>query len=68
MACDICKNNTKSLVDLREIYQTEEVRQVCPDCNKVLDKELSKIQSAVVNIQCGWFKNRIRQLIGKELT
>ena len=22
MACDICKNNTKSLVDLREIYQT----------------------------------------------
>ena len=66
MACDICKNNTKSLVDLREIYQTEEVRQVCPDCNKVLDKELSKIQSAVSNIQIGWFKNRINQLLEKE--
>ena len=65
MACDICKNNTKSLFDLREIYQTEEVRQVCPDCNKVLDKELSKIQSAVANIQCGWFKNRIKQLLGE---
>lgn len=66
MACDICKNNTKSLTDLREIYQTDAVKQVCPDCNKVLDKELSKIQSAVSNIQCGWFKNRIKQLMGEK--
>ena len=68
MACDICKNNTKSLVDLREIYQSEEVRQVCPDCEKVLNVELSKIQVAAGKIQRGWFKNRIKQLLGKEST
>ena len=64
MACDICKNNTKSLVDLREIYQTDAVKQVCPDCEKVLNTELNKIQVAVGKIQRGWFKNRIKQLTG----
>ena len=68
MACDICKNNTKSLVDLREIYQSDEVKQVCPDCEKVLNTELNKIQVAAGKIQRGWFKNRIKQLLGKELT
>jgi len=68
MTCDICKCNTKSLTDLQEIYQSAEVKQVCPDCEKVLDKELRKIQSAVTNIQIGWLKNRIKQLIGKEST
>ena len=62
MACDICKSNAKQLVDLREIYQSDKVKQVCPDCEKVLNKELSKIQTATVNIQIGWFKNLILNL------
>ena len=65
MACDICKCNTKSLVDLREIYQTDAVKQVCPDCEKVLNTELNKIQVAAGKIQRGWFKNRIKQLMGE---
>lgn len=63
MACDICGNNTKPLAELREIYQTEAVKQVCPDCNKVLDKELSRIQTATANIQIGWFKNLIQMMV-----
>lgn len=65
MACDICGNNKESLADLRAIYQTDKVKQVCPACEKVLNKELSKLQSVVSNIQRGWFKNFITQL--KEL-
>lgn len=61
MACDICGNNKDCLVPLRDIYMTDNVRQICPACEKVLDKELSKIQSAVSKIQIGWFKNFISQ-------
>jgi hypothetical protein len=67
MACDICRNNTKSLTDLREIYQTDAVKQVCPDCVKVLDTELSRIQTAAVKIQIGWFKNLIATMTKKEV-
>lgn len=61
MACDICGNNKESLVDLRTIYQSDKVKQVCPSCEKVLNTQLSKIQSAATNIQIGWFKNFISQ-------
>jgi hypothetical protein len=61
MACDICGNNKKSLIDLREIYQTDKVKQVCPSCEGILNKQLSKIQLATTNIQIGWFKNFISQ-------
>lgn len=65
MACDICGNNTKPLEPLREIYQTAEVKQVCPDCTKVLNKELRKIQDVTTAIHVGWFKNLIARLRSK---
>ena len=62
MACDICGNNSKPLENLRDIYQTDTIKQFCPDCEKVVSKELSKIQSAAGAIQRGWMKNMIQQL------
>lgn len=62
MACDVCGNNDKRLEPLREIYATKEVRQICPDCEKVINKELRKIQTATTQIQIGWFKNMLNQL------
>jgi hypothetical protein len=62
--CDVCKKSTTHLTVLRDIYKSDGTSEVCEDCRKVLGKELSRIQSATVQIQIGWFKNLIRQLQG----
>lgn len=51
MACDICGSNKQTLESLRDIYATDHIKQVCPDCVSVINKQLSKIQSATTNIQ-----------------
>ena len=50
MACDICSGNEKSLVDLRDEYKTENVRQICPSCEKVINDHLWKIRAVTTKI------------------
>lgn len=50
MACDICGKNDETLEDLREIYATKEIRQVCSGCQKIIDKQLSKVRAVTHNI------------------
>ena len=45
MACDICGKTGTSLNSLREIYQTSDIKAICPDCEKVVNKQLNSIQS-----------------------
>jgi hypothetical protein len=47
LQCDICSKQVQSkfqLENLREVYQTENVAQICEDCLYVVDisKELKK--------------------------
>lgn len=50
MACDICGKNTNPLADLLDVYQTEEIRQVCRDCEKAINRQLSKVRAVTHNI------------------
>jgi len=52
MACDICGKTGTSLSDLREIYQTDDIKSICPDCEKVVNKQLNSIQSVTGRLQC----------------
>ena len=61
-ACDVCTKETGDLTELRDIYKSDHTKEVCEDCRHVLDKQLSRIQSATVQIQIGWFKNFIKNL------
>ena len=48
LQCDICSKQVQykfQLYNLREVYQTENVTQICEDCLFVVDKQLYKIQN-----------------------
>jgi hypothetical protein len=51
MACDICGKTGTPLSDLREIYQTDEIKVMCPDCEKVVNKQLRSIQDMTGRMQ-----------------
>ena len=52
LQCDICSKQFQSkfqLENLRKVYQTENVAQICEDCLYVVDKQLYKIQNKCWN-------------------
>ena len=51
MACDICGKTGTPLSDLREIYQTDDIKAICHDCEKVVNKQLNSIQSMTGRLQ-----------------
>lgn len=44
--CDICGDRSTHLNPLRDIYKTADIQDVCPSCERVVDKQLSKIQAS----------------------
>ena len=64
-SCDVCGCRTEILIELREIYQTNEIREICPDCEKIVNKKLSALQSAVSQIQLGWMKRFMENIKNK---
>ena len=56
MACDICGETGTELSPLLDSYQTKEIKAVCPDCLKVINKELWKIKELTNNIRESLFK------------
>lgn len=56
MACDICGKIGTPLNDLREIYQTDVIKSICPDCEKVVNKQLDSIQSMTGRMSCALLK------------
>jgi hypothetical protein len=44
MSCDICGANDKPLVDLIDTYKTKEIAQICPECEKIVNRKLSDIR------------------------
>ena len=64
LQCDICSKQFQSkfqLENLRKVYQTENVAQICEDCLYVVDKQLYIIQN-----KC-WKGNLPVEDISKEL-
>lgn len=51
MACDICGKTCTPLNDLHGIYQTDAIKAICPDCEKVVNKHLNSIQSMTGRLQ-----------------
>ena len=52
LQCDICSKQVQykfQLHTLREVYQTENIAQICEDCLYVVDKQLYKIQTKCWN-------------------
>ena len=61
MACDICGKKGSVLIDLRDCYKSDDVHQVCSDCEAVLNDHLSKLRKVTHNILVGWMKRFISE-------
>ena len=54
--CDIClKQTEEELYNLLESYQTDYIKHVCYDCNKVLNFQLDKIKQLSHGLVKNWF-------------
>lgn len=65
MACDICRANDKELSSLRDCYQTKDVKQVCPDCLKEINRQLSNVRSVTHNLLVSLMKRFTKELRGE---
>ena len=68
MACDICGKSNKPLKDIKDIYRTETIQQICPDCMQFVNAKLSDIQTLVFKKQCGWLKEFMQSMKDKLTT
>lgn len=51
MSCDICGKTGTYLYDVREVFQTERIKVMCPDCDKVVTKRTNKILEWALNVR-----------------
>ena len=62
MACDICGKVGTTLISIREQYRTDEIVDICPDCEKTVSTQLDKIQYLTQNMEQNWVKEFMRNL------
>ena len=53
MACDICEARGTTLTELRQIYQTPEIKAICPSCEAIVNKKLTSIQGMTAKMTIG---------------
>jgi protein-arginine kinase activator protein McsA len=56
MACDICGRTGISLEDVQTFYQTNDIKQICSNCAKDINKHLGKIRTMNIKITEHWLK------------
>lgn len=59
--CDICGERTEYLAELLTSYQTTDIREVCRECEKVLNEHKSKLQTVTARILTDWLKRFIAE-------
>ncbi len=62
MRCDICGKRTQDLTALLSIYKTDEIEDICHDCQKEVNDQLSKLQRITFRMNEHWLKKFMRNL------
>jgi hypothetical protein len=70
LQCDICSKQVQSkflLYNLREIYQTEDIVQVCEGCEYIINKRLQRLQNKCWNgkIDVGDISKELKEFMVK---
>lgn len=68
MACDTCGVTGKPLTDLMSIYQTDKVKQVCRDCENVINAQLWEVKKVALNVQCSLLQRFLNHLRWRKLS
>lgn len=61
MSCDICGAKVESTAPLRDCYQTDDIKSLCPTCMQIADKELTKLNTWVYKVRNALLKNILKQ-------
>ena len=61
MACDICGKKGTSLTDLLDQYQTDDVKSICPECEKVVNGKNSRLLTFAFKIKAALLKRFIAE-------
>ena len=50
MACDLCNKKSVALYPLLDLYKTEDVQEICNDCETAVNKHLGKVKRVTTNM------------------
>ena len=64
MTCDICKKTGTELEPLLEIYQTEDIKSLCPKCSKITNDHLWKVRRMANKMTSSLLKRFMQTLKG----
>jgi hypothetical protein len=64
--CDTCLKKTDDLYPLRDCYKTDEIQDICYECNQAINKQLRKIESMTSRIRNALLKLFMNNLRGKK--
>lgn len=67
MACDICGETGRPLELLHEHYQTNKIKEACPDCTKIINKHIWDIREMNRKIEHSFTRKFIINLKDKFL-
>ena len=62
MGCDICGKSGVYLQDLKAPFQTEDIKEICDDCNRQLTKHNQKLHDLTFKIKQRWIKTFMAHL------
>lgn len=63
--CDICNGHSAYVNEVRAIYRTDAIRDICSDCEKIVNKQLGRIQESHGKAQRSLLKRFMAALRGK---
>lgn len=61
MACDVCGAKVEYTEPLRDCYQTDNIKALCPECMRVADKELDKLNTWLYRVRQSLLKRVLTQ-------
>lgn len=64
MACDLCGKTGTRLADLLSIYATNDIKCICPACEKTVNRHLFKMKDVGDNMVRRLFKMYLRERKG----
>lgn len=56
MACDICCKTGTTLADLLAVYQTPDIKSICPDCETIVNQKHRSLLHMVLRIKSALMK------------
>ncbi len=62
MACDTCGRTGVRLNQLMELYRTDDISEVCDECEKIAKKHLNVIQQSHIKAQQSLIKRFLQAL------